>query len=155
MLRGELSPCSSQGKITLPLPPARFVVLGVSTVASVQEELKLYADRFNTVGKLASGIAHELGTPLNVVAARRRMAASGEVLGAEAQSNGRVVGEGTGLGLSVAWGIVRDHQGWIAVNSVLGQGTAFLIFLPATEDPTFTVGKSRSSSTGLSENRAA
>jgi two-component system NtrC family sensor kinase len=36
------------------------------------EQLR-HADRLNTVGKLASGIAHELGTPLNVVAARAKM----------------------------------------------------------------------------------
>ena len=55
-----------------------------------QEQLR-HADRINTVGKLASGIAHELGTPLNVVAVRGRMAASGEVAGADAQKNGSII----------------------------------------------------------------
>jgi len=41
------------------------------------------------------------------------------------------VGEGTGLGLSVAYGIARDHGGWIAVDSVPGQGTCFSLFLAA------------------------
>lgn len=40
------------------------------------------------------------------------------------------VGEGTGLGLPVAYGIVAEHGGWIAVDSVEGQGSRFSIMLP-------------------------
>ena len=43
----------------------------------------------------------------------------------------RQVGEGTGLGLSVAHGIVRSHHGAIAVGSVPGKGTVFEVILPA------------------------
>jgi signal transduction histidine kinase len=44
------------------------------------------------------------------------------------------VGEGTGLGLAVAYGIIREHGGWIAVDSRVGRGTTFSVFLP-TPDP--------------------
>lgn len=39
--------------------------------------------------------------------------------------------KGTGLGLSTAMGIIRGHQGFITVTSLLGEGTTFAIFLPA------------------------
>jgi signal transduction histidine kinase len=40
------------------------------------------------------------------------------------------IGEGTGLGLAVTYGIIREHGGWITVESALGKGTTFCVFLP-------------------------
>lgn len=40
------------------------------------------------------------------------------------------IGQGTGLGLSLSYGIVQKHQGRIDVESTVGQGTCFRIWLP-------------------------
>jgi signal transduction histidine kinase len=42
-------------------------------------------------------------------------------------------GEGTGLGLSVSYGIVDAHRGTISVESTPGRGTTFRITLPISE----------------------
>lgn len=43
-------------------------------------------------------------------------------------------GQGTGLGLSVSYGIIRDHNGEITVESQAGRPTRFVITLPVPED---------------------
>jgi signal transduction histidine kinase len=59
---------------------------------SALEQLR-HAERLTTVGRLASGIAHELGTPLNVVDARAQMIARGESGGEGARQDAKIISE--------------------------------------------------------------
>ena len=53
-------------------------------------------------------------------------------------------GQGTGLGLSVAYGIITNHGGFIDVTSKPMGGTTFRIYLPLADYPTNAVGLNRS-----------
>jgi two-component system, NtrC family, sensor kinase len=57
---------------------------------SALEQLR-HEERLSTVGRLASGIAHELGTPLNVIAGRAGMIAKGNLPAQEAVENANAI----------------------------------------------------------------
>jgi signal transduction histidine kinase len=75
------------------LAQARVSLAG-ETEARVRaiEQLR-HADRLATVGKLASGIAHEVGTPLGVALVRANMISSGRIGGEEAREGARIIGQ--------------------------------------------------------------
>jgi CheY-like chemotaxis protein len=43
------------------------------------------------------------------------------------------VGKGTGMGLATAYGLMKQHNGWIEVESKVGVGSTFKIFLPSSK----------------------
>ncbi len=55
---------------------------------------------------------------------------------------------GSGLGLSTAYSIIKNHQGRLSALSLQGQGATFVIHLPAAEAPTTTPQASASRLTG-------
>ncbi|MBN2419050.1 MAG: PAS domain S-box protein [Deltaproteobacteria bacterium] len=66
----------------------------------------------------------------------------------------KVMGKsGTGLGMTVVWGTVKDHNGYIDVQSILNAGTTFTLFFPVTraKKPNAATGENLSHYSGKGE----
>lgn len=99
---------------------------GVLTVRSSQEVVSPPAGIAAPVGAYASIHVEDTGVGMPPEQLRHAF---------EPFFTTKEVGTGTGLGLSVAYGIVRDHEGWIAASSVVDQGSRFSMYLPSSPDP--------------------
>jgi PAS domain S-box-containing protein len=60
-------------------------------------------------------------------------------------------GKGTGIGLSVVYGIIKNHNGYIFCNSEAGKGTIFEIYFPTLDTPVAQHVKEEPPDAGLSE----
>ena len=45
------------------------------------------------------------------------------------------IGQGTGMGLATVRGMVQQHDGWVEVESCVGKGSTFQVYLPAVAQP--------------------
>jgi len=46
---------------------------------------------------------------------------------------------GTGLGLAIVWSTVKDHNGYIDIQTEVGKGTAFMLYFPVTQEEVITL----------------
>ncbi|MEY4578077.1 MAG: hypothetical protein RL701_2780 [Pseudomonadota bacterium] len=115
---------------------------------AAEEQLR-HADRLMTVGKLASGMAHELGTPLNVVSGRAQMIVQGQSNGDEAKEDARIIWEQTKRMTKIMRELLDfarprpAHREWIDLRSVAEQTTTMLSALARTHDIDLIVDESQ------------
>lgn len=94
------------------------------------EEIELDAERANALGTLPGPHAH-----LSVSDTGGGISASVLSKIFEPFFTTKPVGEGTGMGLAVVHGIVHAHGGSVQVDSTLGVGTTFDVYLPSVQRP--------------------
>lgn len=100
-LEKMIAQVDSIGEGNLALPPAidsndelgrlAGAISQMSHRLSEQRDTIRHTDRLGTVGTLAAGVAHELGTPLNVVSGQRKLISSGRLSDQEVKASARTI----------------------------------------------------------------
>ncbi|NCQ61312.1 MAG: HAMP domain-containing protein [Myxococcales bacterium] len=94
---------------------------GVLTLGVESREVQPPADRGRPIAKYVRLYVRDRGAGISPEIVRRIF---------EPFFTTKDVGEGTGLGLAVAHGIVKEHDGFIDVETELGKGSCFSVYLP-------------------------
>lgn len=129
-----------------------WVMADTSMMEQVVMNLAVNArDSMPQGGRLGIGISNEtLDTPANGDAGQPNRRA-GQFVRLEVSDTGcgieestlqkifepffttKALGKGTGLGLATVFGILQQHDGWIEVDSVIGKGSTFRVYLPQAQ----------------------
>jgi two-component system, cell cycle sensor histidine kinase and response regulator CckA len=104
------------------MPKAGVLTIGTSNVELGAQEIKGFTDL--KPGRYVSLTVTDTGTGMTTETKRRLF---------EPFFTTKPSGEGTGLGLSMVYGIVKQHGGEVSFYSELGLGSTFRVFWPATD----------------------
>ena len=98
--------------------------LTLSTDYFEMDEAFILDHRYGKLGKYALISVSDTGVGMSMETASRIF---------EPFFTTKETGKGTGLGLAMVYGIIKQHDGYVDVYSELGKGTTFKLYLPATE----------------------
>jgi len=101
-------------------------LLTISTDALELDEKNMKTHDLDQPGKYALIAVKDTGIGLDEMARQRIF---------EPFFTTKDIGKGTGLGLPIVYGIIKQSRGYIKVYSELGKGTAFNIYLPLSDSP--------------------
>ncbi len=104
------------------MPSGGKLTLGVETVVINNDYVKSHADA--RAGQFVCLRVTDTGIGMDSATLRRIF---------EPFFTTKGVGKGTGLGLATAYGIIKQHEGWIEVNSEPNKGATFDVYFPARE----------------------
>ena len=104
------------------MPNGGKLTIGVETVTIDNDYVKSHADA--RAGQFVRLRVTDTGIGMDSATLRRIF---------EPFFTTKDVGKGTGLGLATAYGIIKQHEGWIEVNSEPNKGATFDVYFPARE----------------------